>query len=100
MRFADAATAAELAECLALRRNDLTSPAIALVPEIEMVLGAIRSSTGCLLARMSGSGATCFGLFGDAEAAEAGAAAIREEHPRWWVAAGRLLDDTAGLAPA
>ena len=101
MRFADAfATAAELAECLALRCNDLTSSAVALVPEIEMVLGAIQSSAGCLLARMSGSGATCFGLYGAAEAAEASAAAIREEHPRWWVAAGRLLDDTTGLAPA
>lgn len=98
MRFADVfATAAELAECLALRGNDLTRAAIGLVPEIETVLGAIRNSAGCLLSRMSGSGATCFGLYGDPAAAEGAAAAIRSEHPRWWVASGRLLDDTSGL---
>ncbi|HLG87615.1 MAG TPA: 4-(cytidine 5'-diphospho)-2-C-methyl-D-erythritol kinase [Alphaproteobacteria bacterium] len=98
MRFAEApSSAAELAECLRTRRNDLTQAAIGLVPQIATVLGAIGDSNGCLLSRMSGSGATCFGLYRDPEAAQSAGAALREVHPAWWVASGRLLDDTADL---
>ena len=80
----------ELAARAAPNRNDLEAPAIALAPEIAQVLAALRAATGLRLARMSGSGATCFGLFGsDAEAAAA-ARAIAAAHPSWWVAACRI----------
>jgi len=73
--------AAALARDLAGFRNDLEPAAIALCPAVGEVLAALRALPGCLLARMSGSGATCFGLFADAAAAEAAAAAL----PRgWW----------------
>jgi 4-diphosphocytidyl-2-C-methyl-D-erythritol kinase len=66
--------------------NDLEAPAIAIQPVIADVLAAIGRQGGCLLARMSGSGATCFGLF-DTEAATAAAAkALSSSQPTWWVA--------------
>ncbi len=71
----------------AANRNDLEAPAIALVPEIAGVLAALRAAPGLRLARMSGSGATCFGLFDGPAAAEATARAIAAAHPAWWVAA-------------
>jgi 4-diphosphocytidyl-2-C-methyl-D-erythritol kinase len=67
--------------------NDLERPAVALQPVIAQVLAALADQKGCALARMSGSGATCFGLFGsDAEAAAA-AQALASARPAWWVAA-------------
>lgn len=63
--------------------NDLESPALALAPEIGAVLARLRGTPGCLLARMSGSGATCFGLF--ASPAEAADAASHLGGPGWWV---------------
>jgi 4-diphosphocytidyl-2-C-methyl-D-erythritol kinase len=93
MRFAEApADAAELARLLRERHNDLAPAAIMLVPEIETVLAAIARLPGCLLARMSGSGATCFGLFADRAGADDGQAVIEQEHPAWWAASGALLD--------
>ena len=83
-------SAADLAALLAERRNDLTAAAVALVPEIAMVLARLERLEGALLSRMSGSGATCFALFAEAAAAEAAAARLGAEEPRWWVAAGRL----------
>lgn len=68
-------------------RNDLEQAAIALVPEIAELLGAL---CGARLARMSGSGATCFGLYESEEARDAAAAAIREAHPHWWQLRTRL----------
>ncbi|MCY4066931.1 MAG: 4-(cytidine 5'-diphospho)-2-C-methyl-D-erythritol kinase, partial [Rhodospirillaceae bacterium] len=68
-------------------RNDLETPAIARVPEIADVLAALRAAPGLRLARMSGSGATCFGLFGSEGDAAAAARAIAAAHPAWWVAA-------------
>jgi 4-diphosphocytidyl-2-C-methyl-D-erythritol kinase len=66
--------------------NNLEAPAIAIQPVIADVIAAIAQQSGCLLSRMSGSGATCFGLF-DTEAAAASAAqALAVSHPRWWVA--------------
>jgi 4-diphosphocytidyl-2-C-methyl-D-erythritol kinase len=87
------ADAAGLARALARRSNDLTAPAVALVPQIAAVLRAIADMPDCLLSRMSGSGATCFGLFADAAAAAAAAAKIVRIHADWWIASGRLLSD-------
>lgn len=77
----------DLAGRAAANRNDLEAPAIALAPEIADVLAALRAAPGIRLARMSGSGATCFGLFDGAAAAEAAARGIAAAHPSWWVAA-------------
>ncbi|MFC7474484.1 4-(cytidine 5'-diphospho)-2-C-methyl-D-erythritol kinase [Dankookia sp. GCM10030260] len=79
--------AAAMARDLAALRNDLEAPAIGLCPAIAEVLAALRALPGCLLARMSGSGATCFGIFADAAAARA-AAVLLPGH--WWNAAGGL----------
>ncbi len=87
--------AAELAALLKERNNDLTQAAVFLVPEVGDVLGTLEVSGGCLLARMSGSGATCFGLFGGEADARQAAAAISKATPRWWVVATRLTADSA-----
>lgn len=65
-------------------RNDLEAPAMALVPEIALVLDTIRQA-GARLARMSGSGATCFGLWPGEVAAREAAQRIANAHPAWWV---------------
>jgi 4-diphosphocytidyl-2-C-methyl-D-erythritol kinase len=70
---------------LAQERNDLEQPAVRLRPEIGRVLETLRSQAGCAVARMSGSGATCFGLFGSREAARGAARSVRAAHPAWWV---------------
>ncbi|MGC9448810.1 4-(cytidine 5'-diphospho)-2-C-methyl-D-erythritol kinase [Cereibacter johrii] len=80
-----------LAAFLAAQRNDLEPPAIALAPEIARTRTALAAQPGCLLARMSGSGATCFGLFAAEEAARAAAGAIGAEQPGWWVAPARMV---------
>ena len=77
------ALAAYLGHC----RNDLEAPALSLVPQIGAVLAALQGQKGCLLARMSGSGATCFGLFASASAAVAAATALRAQSAAWWVQA-------------
>jgi 4-diphosphocytidyl-2-C-methyl-D-erythritol kinase len=71
---------------LAAQPNDLEAPAIAIQPAIVEVLAAIGGQADCLLARMSGSGATCFGLFKTEAAAAAAAQALASPHPNWWVA--------------
>ncbi len=68
-------------------RNDLEASARRLVPEIGDVLAAL---SGARFARMSGSGATCFGLYGDEAARAAAAAAIEAAHPVWWTLATRF----------
>jgi 4-diphosphocytidyl-2-C-methyl-D-erythritol kinase len=75
----------QLIEFVARHRNDLEPPAIALHPAIAQALTALRALTGCRLARMSGSGASCFGLFDSNRAAAAAARALRAEHPQWWI---------------
>lgn len=75
---------------LAEQRNDLEPAARTLVPDIGEVLGQISATSGCLLARMSGSGATCFGLFASAAEAAAAAAMIGKAHGSWWVASAGL----------
>ena len=67
--------------------NDLETPAIALQPVIADVLAALREFAGCRLARMSGSGATCFGLFDSKQSATAAAGNLGVAHPGWWVRA-------------
>jgi 4-diphosphocytidyl-2-C-methyl-D-erythritol kinase len=78
---------AALLAALAQRRNDLEAPAVSLQPVIAEVLSSLRALAGCDLARMSGSGATCFGLFATSRAATAGAQALRAQHPAWWIRA-------------
>jgi 4-diphosphocytidyl-2-C-methyl-D-erythritol kinase len=71
---------------LASQPNDLEAPAIAIQPVIVEVLAAITGQPDCLLSRMSGSGATCFGLFASEAAAAAAAQALASAHATWWVA--------------
>jgi 4-diphosphocytidyl-2-C-methyl-D-erythritol kinase len=77
-------------EALASSANDLEAPAIALFPPVGETLAALRAQATCRLARMSGSGGTCFGLFSTADDAKTAAAEITRVHPRWWVRASRL----------
>ena len=72
---------------LAKERNDLEAPAIELEPAIANVLAVLQALPDCRLARMSGSGATCFGLFPTNAAAAAAARTLRVGYPQWWVRA-------------
>ncbi|HEY0270928.1 MAG TPA: 4-(cytidine 5'-diphospho)-2-C-methyl-D-erythritol kinase, partial [Sphingomonas sp.] len=65
-------------------RNDLEPPARALAPVIGLVVAALAARPGARLARMSGSGATCFALFEDVAARDAADAAIAAARPDWW----------------
>ena len=76
---------------LGLRHNDLTEAALSLVPEIAAVVKCLARLPGALLARMSGSGATCFALFADRAAAAVAGEALARAEPGWWLAAGALL---------
>ena len=80
--------AGELAGDLRRQRNDLEPPAIALCPVIGDVLSVLEAAPGCLLARMSGSGATCFGLFADAAGGASGCIGL--QRPGWWCWGGGL----------
>jgi 4-diphosphocytidyl-2-C-methyl-D-erythritol kinase len=82
--------AADLIGWLALQRNDLEPAAMALEPSVGTVLAALRAQADCRLARMSGSGATCFGLCDTARAAARMAKALAAAQPGWWVRAVRL----------
>lgn len=72
---------------LRAQRNDLEPPACAIAPSIPMALSAIRAQTDCLCTRMSGSGATCFGVFADEASARKAADKIVRAQPGWWVKA-------------
>ena len=87
-----------LAALLSTRRNDLEQPARAEAPEIGRVLARLAEAPGCLLARMSGSGGTCFGLFADEAAAAGAAGAIARDHPSWWVKPTGLVHDGTAAA--
>lgn len=82
--------ATTLIDWLRAQRNDLQDAAIAEEPVVADVLHAIASTQHCALARMSGSGATCFGLYPDAATAMRAAQALSAAHPGWWVQATRL----------
>ncbi|MFN3281134.1 MAG: 4-(cytidine 5'-diphospho)-2-C-methyl-D-erythritol kinase [Tabrizicola sp.] len=75
----------------AYSRNDLVAPARVVAPVLADVQAALEAVPGCLLARMSGSGGTHFGLFPTPAAATAAARQLAEMHPFWWTAAGRIL---------
>ena len=92
--------ARELARLLEARGNDLTRPASALVPGIDAVLATLAALPGALLARMSGSGATCFALFADAESSRAAARRLATARPDWWVAAAALEGERRDPTPA
>ena len=81
---------AALARLLAARRNGLTDAAVQAEPAVAEVLAALNAAPGTLLARMSGSGATCFALFETDAAAAAAATILAAAHSTWWVKAGRL----------
>jgi 4-diphosphocytidyl-2-C-methyl-D-erythritol kinase len=80
----------QLVRFLLSQANDLESAAMALAPAVADVLLALSSQPRCELARMSGSGATCFAVFASAVAAIKAAEAIHAEYPNWWVRATAL----------
>jgi len=88
--FSEAANRDALLSWLASERNDLEKAAISIAPPIADVLSAIAGLEGCRLARMSGSGSACFGLFDSARAAMAAAKRLAAVRPSWWVRAGLL----------
>jgi 4-diphosphocytidyl-2-C-methyl-D-erythritol kinase len=75
----------EFFAALAQSGNDLEAPATGLFPVIDEVLASLRATGGCRLARMSGSGGTCFGLYDSADAASAAGTQLGSRHPRWWI---------------
>ena len=77
-------------EALAASSNDLEAPATRLQPVIGEVLSALSATNGAWLARMSGSGATCFAIYENTADAGRAAEKIRRDHPEWWVHAGTL----------
>jgi 4-diphosphocytidyl-2-C-methyl-D-erythritol kinase len=78
-------------EWLMRQRNDLEAPAMALCPQIGTAIAMLEARTGLLLARMSGSGATCFGLFATGTEADEAAREIGAREPGWWCVATQLL---------
>jgi 4-diphosphocytidyl-2-C-methyl-D-erythritol kinase len=82
-RFRDTA---DLLRFLEATGNDLEAPARALQPVIGDVLAAMTALPGALLSRMSGSGATCFGIFADDDCCRRAAELLRQSQPRWWIA--------------
>ncbi len=79
-----------LAAWLDRTTNDLAAPARLIAPAIMQVEQALVATPDCLLARMSGSGATCFGIYPAQEAADAAAERLRRSHPEWWLVSCRL----------
>ncbi|WP_020188043.1 4-(cytidine 5'-diphospho)-2-C-methyl-D-erythritol kinase [Methylopila sp. 73B] len=75
----------DAAAWIARGRNDLEAAAVRIAPEIAAGLLMLASQTGCRTARMSGSGATVFGLFGTAQEARRAARALAKAAPAWWV---------------
>jgi 4-diphosphocytidyl-2-C-methyl-D-erythritol kinase len=86
----EAASSAALLDVLRSARNDLEPPALHIQPLIGEALGQVAATRGCRLARMSGSGATVFGLYDDCQTAAEAAKIIRRERPGWWVKATSL----------
>ena len=86
---------ASFAVYLAERENSLTASALAIAPVIGDVIDGLSALPGCTLARMSGSGPTCFGLFATQEGAESGRQDLSQSHPEWWVKASPLVMNAA-----
>ncbi|NDV98492.1 4-(cytidine 5'-diphospho)-2-C-methyl-D-erythritol kinase [Salipiger sp. PrR002] len=98
-RLPEFAGAEGLIDWLRDMRNDMEPAARALEPVIGTVLSELEALPGCRLARMSGSGATCFGLFASMAEAGAAAEALRAARPDWWIAEGLLGDQQARAMP-
>lgn len=81
----------EMAALIHQTRNDLQPNAIAYAPQIQTVLSALSELPGCLAERMSGSGATCIGIFPDETGLFEAAERLRQHHPEWWVQPSALL---------
>lgn len=84
------APAGDMLKALERGRNDLEAPAIKLQPVIGDVLAALRETQGVRLARMSGSGATCFAIYDDDGSAREAAQQLQSQQPQWWIHAGTL----------
>jgi 4-diphosphocytidyl-2-C-methyl-D-erythritol kinase len=80
----------EWVEALAAGANDLEAPATKIQPLVGKVIAALNGTDGAWLARMSGSGATCFAIYENTAEAQRAANKIRIDHPAWWVHSGRL----------
>jgi 4-diphosphocytidyl-2-C-methyl-D-erythritol kinase len=86
----DGASVEDWVEALAAGSNDLEAPAMRIQPVIGDVLSALSATNGAWLARMSGSGATCFAIFENTAEAQRASQKIQRDHPEWWVHAGVL----------
>jgi len=86
----DGASLEDWVEALAENSNDLEAPAMRIQPVIAEVLSALNATNGAWLARMSGSGATCFAIYENTAEAQRASQKIRRDHPQWWVHAGLL----------
>jgi 4-diphosphocytidyl-2-C-methyl-D-erythritol kinase len=86
----DGGSLEEWVEALAAGSNDLEEPAMRIQPVIGKVITALSATDGAWLARMSGSGATCFAVYENTAEAQRAADKIRSENPSWWVHAGTL----------
>jgi 4-diphosphocytidyl-2-C-methyl-D-erythritol kinase len=86
----------KLIEYAGPRANDLEAVATRLAPEIGNVLAALGGLDGVRLARMSGSGATCFALFATPRQALRAATALAQNEPHWWITASTLGDPKIG----
>lgn len=95
----DFADAPALVEWLGAQRNDLQDAAISVEPEVARVLETIRNLTGCDLVRMSGSGATCFGIFESADAAAKARVQLKAMEPEWWMTVADLGDQSDVAEP-
>jgi len=89
----------EFIKFLSTQKNSLTTPACLIAPQIKSVLEALEQMNGSALARMSGSGPTCFGLFETQDLAEAAARDLGQHHTAWWVKSTPLRVTTQTLAP-
>ena len=87
-----------LMQALSACRNDLTRAAISVSPAIADVLAAIEALDGCRIARLSGSGGTCFGLFDDTAAAVSAGKVLAGDRPGWWVSATAFLSESPSIA--
>lgn len=88
-------TSAELGTWLAETRNDLEPSAVAQVPAIGALVEDMAGLPGAIMARMSGSGATCFALFSSAEQAHSAAQKLQALYPEYWVAAAPLIQPSS-----
>ena len=87
-------------ESIQSHHNALEPPAKALLPVIGDIIAAIAATPGCTLVRMSGSGATCFGMYADGATAQQAALDLQRLHPHWWVQQTTWYADNEVVIPA